>query len=448
MEERYTVDQLAHMSDDELVRRQFALRNLNWLGAVLILFSVIRFVEFAASAGHGGMGLRGPLLAFNEVFNFLALIAVAAAQRRPRFRRAVPAMVLGYCFIQFFCVALPPTDPSWIFACFLSLLYAKFRVRRGQTIVLFAIFSAATISLAIMTRFPRSEGMTPLVAAVTSVALSHVFLIGAAVLQIVGTKRTRREILREWLEPLQSAREQVRMRDELRYARELQLAMLPDAPPPLDWLDIAASSIPAAEVGGDYYDFFSSEDRIAIVACDVAGHGMPSGLVLAAMRGGLTLLRHSMNSPAAVLAQLHDLVSHTSRQRLLATAAMVMIDRTARGATIASAGHPPLVFRHDATASTIDLYAPPLGVRLPVQIEERTFAFEPGDVLVLHSDGVYETRNPAGEQYGLERLTQLVASHANADAPSLRDAILRDVDEFRGVASQEDDVTVVVVRML
>jgi sigma-B regulation protein RsbU (phosphoserine phosphatase) len=171
--------------------------------------------------------------------------------------------------------------------------------------------------------------------------------------------------------------------------------------------------------------------------------------VLAAVRSGFTLLREILADPALVLQRLHDLVTQTSRRRMLVTVAVVLLDRATRTATIASAGHPPVVLRRaNGTIETINLFAPPLGVKLPVSIPQRQLAFESGDVFVLHSDGIYETSNAAGESYGIERLERVIAERGDGTAEELRDAVLRDVDEFRGALEQHDDVTVVVARIV
>jgi sigma-B regulation protein RsbU (phosphoserine phosphatase) len=269
----------------------------------------------------------------------------------------------------------------------------------------------------------------------------------ALTMELYMSRRMRRETVSEWTSRRTQAREQMRMRDELRYARELQLSMLPECAPPLGWAELCAVSLPATEVGGDYYDYFVDGDRVALVCGDVAGHGMAAGLVLAALRSGFTLLKDSLNDPAAVLRRLHDLVAQTSRRRMLVTVTVVLLDRTAKRATIASAGHPPVIVRRaGGRVETIDLFAPPLGVRLPVSIPQRQLEVTSGDVFVLHSDGVYETVNGAGDTYGLERLEDVVRQH-DGTAESLRDAILADVAGFRGDALQHDDVTVVVAKI-
>src|SRR5213078_96198 len=139
--------------------------------------------------------------------------------------------------------------------------------------------------------------------------------INAATLgvELLASRRLRRQIVADWSERRAHAQEQLRMRDELQYARALQLSMLPEGPPALEWVDLAGVSMPASEVGGDYYDYFVIGERLAIVSGDVAGHGLASGLVLAALRSGFTLLRDSLHDPAAVLRRLHDLIAETTR---------------------------------------------------------------------------------------------------------------------------------------
>jgi sigma-B regulation protein RsbU (phosphoserine phosphatase) len=234
------------------------------------------------------------------------------------------------------------------------------------------------------------------------------------------------------------------MRDELQYAREIQLSMLPDAPPSLDWVDVAGISIPATEVGGDYYDYFVVGDRLAIVSGDVAGHGLASGIVLATLRSGFTLLRDSLTDPAAVLARLHDLVSETSRRRTLVTCVVLLLDRVEKRATIANAAHPPVIVKRGNNVETIDIYTPPLGVKLAFEVAKREMTIEPGDVFVLHTDGVYEAMNERGDSYGVDRLVSLIASSRAFTAGELRDEIVSDVDVFRGSEKQRDDITVVV----
>ena len=264
------------------------------------------------------------------------------------------------------------------------------------------------------------------------------------------SRRSRQAIIGDWSERRTQAQDQLRMRGELQFAREVQLSMLPERAPSLEWIDLAGISVPASEVGGDYFDYFPlGVDRLAIVSGDVAGHGLASGIVLSALRAGFTLLRGELINPGVVLRRLHDVVAQASRRRMLTTATIILFHRSTASATIANAGHPPIILRRaDGTVVSIDLFAPPLGVRLPIHVAERKLPFVSGDTFVLHSDGVYESRNPAGEAYGLEALESLIAGiDAEATAEQIRDSILAEVDRFRDGAPQEDDITLVVARI-
>jgi len=293
----------------------------------------------------------------------------------------------------------------------------------------------------------KPRGKELLAVAIVATIVNCVFMA----IKLISTRRHRIEFVTRFRDEQRDATERQRMRDERRFAREVQLSMLPEAAPALDWIDIAAVSLPATEVGGDYYDFFVLDAaRIAIVCGDVAGHGLASGLVLAALRSGFTLLRDQLGEPARVLRRLHDLVIETSRRRMLVTTAIVLIDRDARRAVVTSAGHPPMIVKRAGGATeAIELFAPPLGVRLPIETQERSLSFAAGDAFVLQSDGIYEAMNATGESYGTDRVLDVVrAVPSGASAAAMRDAILADVEQFRGTVAQADDVTLVVARIV
>ena len=117
------------------------------------------------------------------------------------------------------------------------------------------------------------------------------------------------------------------MREELADARRIQLSMLPEAPPRLGWLDLSGSSLPASEVGGDFYDYLPLDDgRCVVVIGDVAGHGVTSGLVLATLKAGLHLLRSDLTSPVVVFDRLDRMVCDTVRWRVIVTLLVAVFD--------------------------------------------------------------------------------------------------------------------------
>lgn len=435
-----TVEDLARTSDDVAVRRRFDRRNQVWLATLLIFFVVASFMMVVAERRNTVTQVLIGVAGF--ALSSFGLFALFSPRLRAWPRNRISATVIGYVAVQYAIVlSFTAGGNNWVgWATTMPILMLGFRMWPAELALLHVMLTAGGLAMPLIS---ESSDAPP---ALISLTVSNAICLG---LELFFSRRMRREVVHDLTERRTHAREQLRMREELQYARELQLSMLPDCAPALPWVDVCSVSVPATEVGGDYYDYFVEEGRIAVVCGDVAGHGMAAGLVLAGLRSGFTLLRDSLHDPAAVLRRLHDLVTQTSRRRMLVTVSVVLLDRDARRATIASAGHPPVIFRRaDGHVETIDLFAPPLGVRLPVDIPQRTIDVGAGDTLVLHSDGVYETRSAAGEDYGLERLIELVRTHGAGSAEELRDAIVRDVAEFRGTDEAADDVTVVVCRIV
>ncbi len=438
MDLTWALEDVARTSDDAVIRRRFADRNRVWLVVLLIFFGVVSFMEAVTNERT-----NTPLDVLVATANFaLCAFGLFLAWRKNEWlRRNTNATVIAYVAVQYVLLLLFAGDAkNWVgWAVTIPLFMLGLRMPVAELVLLHGFLVATSFVTSFIAPVPGNERI-PLYFAWT---ILNVLTCGT---ELFMSRRMRKTVVGEWTVRRTSAREQIRMRDELRYARELQLSMLPECAPQLDWADICSISVPATEVGGDYYDYFVEDHHIALVCGDVAGHGMSSGLVLAGLRSGFTLLRDSLHDPAAVLQRLHDLVLQTSRRRMLVTVSVVLVGPNQ--ATIASAGHPPVILRRaGGTVQTIDLYAPPLGVRLPVIIPQRTIDVAPGDVLVLHSDGIYETRSAAGEDYGLDRLTEVVRVHGGGTAEELRDAILTDVSTFRGTPEAADDVTIVVCRM-
>jgi hypothetical protein len=456
MDLTWALDDIARTSDDSAVRRRFAERNRVWIVVLLSFFALVSFIESVSNPGRRTVGDTLIALA-NLAFVAFGLFFMRYARRNgepsPAFtwragawlRSHSSAAALTVVAIQYALLLLfSRKGDDWFGWCVIvPMLMLGFRMLIAELVLLHSYLFIGAVLMVFVGATPKNDNAVPFFVSTIIINLL------ACCTEIFFSHRMRKQVIGDWTARRASAREQIRMRDELRYARELQISMLPECAPQLNWLDVCAISVPATEVGGDYYDYFVEDDRIALVCGDVAGHGMASGLVLAALRSGFTLLRDSLNDPAAVLRRLHDLVAQTSRRRMLVTVSVVLIDRTLRRATIASAGHPPVILRRvDGTVETIDLYAPPLGVRLPVDIPQRTIDFATGDTFVLHSDGIYETRSLAGEDYGLDRLTEVVRVNGTGTAEELRNAIIADVTAFRGRVDAADDVTVVVGRVV
>ncbi len=442
----YSLDEIVRTSDESAVLTFFDERTTAALRILSLVFLIIAVPFFIASAVHAEV-FRTNLSAVAMLTSATLFLGLRRKKARPRLanfiRPRVRGVAMTFAIIQTTILLMvnAPSEGVVALAVLIPFAFVSFRLLPAEHVLLHATqagISAVLVAFFLVSNEPKPGLVIP-VLMTNGLAMTLALLI---------SRRVRRNITAQWTERRLSAREQIRMRDELRYARELQLSMLPECAPRIPWADLCAISIPATEVGGDYYDYFVDGDCVALVCGDVAGHGMASGLVLASMRSGFTLLKESLSNPAVVLRRLHDLIAETSRRRMLVTVAVVLLDQKNRRATIASAGHPPVLVAHaDGTLDTLNLYAPPLGVRLPVAIPQQTIDLRPGDVFVLHSDGIYETRNEQDETYGLERLGQVVLANAAENAETLRNAIIADVERFRGGVAQDDDVTVVVAKI-
>lgn len=433
-----TIDQIARTSDDDAVGARFAARNLAWM-RILLLLSLPTLLGAGIALLVSGFGLRGAVCVANLV---AAAIGWKLVPRCLRGRNSPAVVTYVAVQVALFVVYAAHTEGLIAMASIVPFLMGGFRMRTGELLVLHLLIAASLVSVAIVAP-PDARGSVPPLIASAVIINGILFTI-----ELVLSRRMAREITADFSSRRGHAREQLRMRDELRYAREIQLSMLPDAAPALDWIDVAAVSLPASEVGGDYYDYFVVDGRLAIVAGDVAGHGLASGIVLAAMRSGFTLLRDALVDPAAVLQRMHDMISQTSRRRMLVACEVLLLDRTTHRATIAAAGHPPIIVRRsNGNVERFDLFAWPLGVRLPLRVASDTTTFASGDCFVIHTDGAYEARNRAGDSYGIDRIEEIVRDADASSAAALRDAIIADLTKFREDAPQDDDVTIVVARI-
>lgn len=457
--ERFTLEDLARLSDADALRRRNDARNVAVVRWYLRGFLLVSFIQWVA-ATHAGETAAAMTAGINFIF-ILVLIPLfrriqSGRSGRLRFLDRLAARlartsrggVLSYLAIQFLLVLVYSRSADDVHPWLMVFPYLALplRLAASELLLLEGWFLVGSFTDQLVRMFignPFQPGIT--IAVGVQVAIAVIVGLGL-------TYRFRRNFLRQWHEQRESAREQIRMREELEFAREIQLGMLPVESPAVDWLDIATISLPASEVGGDYFDFFEiNEGRLAVVQCDVAGHGLASGLVLSGVRSCLTLLSDELDRPARVMKRMHRMVRTTSRHRMLVTLSILLFDRQTLSLMIASAGHPPAMIRRHRTGevdeiSTGDL---PLGAGLASEFGESSTVIESGDVVVLHTDGIYEALDDAEEQYGLERLRQSIAAWDGVgSARDLRDLVIRDLWSFKGGARQQDDITLVVVRVV
>ena len=409
---------------------------------MVLWFFVITVATYALVAFASGNLVTGAIAGLAVVADLILLRQRGTPAIVRNLRQTIAAVLIGHLvLLQLFHGEAASGIGLW-FAAF-PLIASRFRLASGETVALYAsLYAVVTVRLVGESLLTRQS--TPFLS-LTLYAL--VFLIVFAVSWVTG-RRLEARFLTRWHSESARNRDRLRMKQELEYAREIQLSMLPRQAPRLSWLDVAALSLPATEVGGDYYDYFLlDQDRLAIVVGDVTGHGVASGLVLSGVRSSLNLLHDDMARPEAVLDRVNLMLKRTSARRMHMTLAVALIDRREASTVIATAGHPPAFVRRPGGAVVeVGSGSFPLGALENARYVENRVDIGPGDVLLLYSDGLVETMNDSGDQFGWERLTAVLESFEEGlTAAQVRDRILRAVWEFKGDAAQVDDVTMVVI---
>jgi len=247
----------------------------------------------------------------------------------------------------------------------------------------------------------------------------------------------------------------VQDRDDIQRARTVVNKLLPSQPPKVPGLDIGLYSRSCHEVGGDYFDFINlPNDRLAFVIADVAGKGFGAAIVMAMLREILHIVTTSEHTPASAVSATNRLLVPDMPRGMFITLLYGVLDPATREMTLVNAGHcPPIIWRPRLTgARVLDLRGPALGVLEPPRfaeaIRQKTLPLEPGDCLCFFTDGVSEAKDLLGEEFGGQRLAQILRDTANQPAAKVVDAIMAAVDEHTKGAAQHDDITLVVVRAL
>lgn len=249
--------------------------------------------------------------------------------------------------------------------------------------------------------------------------------------------------------------ERERLQQELEIARTVQTSLLPKKVPEFAGLDIASRCVPAAEVGGDYYDFvLFSPDRLAVVVGDVSGKGTEGAFYMTLAKGFLKAVARASDSPARILEQANSLFFENVDRGNFISVVYGVFDRSAKTVTIARAGHNPVIVVRAGTRQTEIVQ--PTGIALGLEpgpvfartIEEVTLPYDAGDVFVFYTDGFGEAANRNGDEFGQDRLASVARDLSPGSAGEVLEGILADVRTFVGRAKQRDDMTMVVVKVL
>jgi sigma-B regulation protein RsbU (phosphoserine phosphatase) len=244
--------------------------------------------------------------------------------------------------------------------------------------------------------------------------------------------------------------EKKRLEGQLEVARQVQLELLPAKDPQLEGYDISAYNFPTEEVSGDYYDWVKIyEDQIGLVIADVSGKGVPAALLMAFLRASLRAATHIGYAPHISMAKVNYLLWESIERHQFVTAFYGILDVTNKTLSYTNAGHnPPLLLDKSGNSEFIERGSLPLGMFRDTRYHEYYLTTNPGDMLVLYTDGVTEARSPHGEEFGRNRLAEAVRKHRNLAARELISAVQREVIEWTDGKGAGDDVTFFVIKAL
>jgi serine phosphatase RsbU (regulator of sigma subunit) len=249
--------------------------------------------------------------------------------------------------------------------------------------------------------------------------------------------------------------EKDRLEEELRIARQIQMSLLPaEKGLALPGLRIAALCLPAAEVGGDYYDLLPlSPTRLGVLIADVSGKGTSAALYMAELKGLVLSLSRIYESPGQLLSEANRILAANMDARSFITMTYAVVDVEKRTMRYARAGHNPLIHLQAETGKTRILTPPGLGLgmdkgdRFDAILEEDEVALRVGDVFLFFTDGLSEAMNPEAELFGEGRLQHILAESEALTTEEIREKILGEVRAFAEGMAQADDMTMVILKV-
>jgi sigma-B regulation protein RsbU (phosphoserine phosphatase) len=260
---------------------------------------------------------------------------------------------------------------------------------------------------------------------------------GQVALQVENSRLYEEEVAKRKLE------------EEMALARSIQSRLLPSQIPSIAGVELEAVNLSSRLVSGDYYDFIQREDGcLGIVISDVSGKGMPASLLASSLQAALRAQCDTGASPGRVLERVNRQLHASTDPQHFATLFLAVYEPASRSLRYSSGGHnPPILLRADGRAELLDKGGLPLGAFDFGSYEEGLVTLDPGDLLFLYTDGLTETVNDRDEEFGTERLEDLLRDNRQLPANLLVDRLQQAVHEFSGRDEADDDITMIALRM-
>ncbi len=240
-----------------------------------------------------------------------------------------------------------------------------------------------------------------------------------------------------------------RVQEEMRLASSIQLDLLPKSAPVIGGYEIAARTIPAKSVGGDFFDFIQLPNgRLGISLGDVSGKGMPAALLMAHIQANVRSQAKMHTTPQNSIAGMNELVCQSISEGKFATLFYGILDPIQNCITYCNAGQDfPLLFSGSA-CEALKCGGIPVGMFSPFAYEEAVVELKTGDILLIYSDGIAEAWNTADEPFGEEKIKTVIVKHREKSANAIIDHLIKDVENHAATMPQADDMTIVVVKKL
>ena len=248
----------------------------------------------------------------------------------------------------------------------------------------------------------------------------------------------------------QIAKQLIEINTELEMARQIQLSILPSSTPKISGLEIVARYIPMTSVAGDFYDFIVADEKhIGILIADVSGHGLPAALIASMLQVALTAQVSHVAEPRKVLAGLNKALCGKFQQNFV-TAAYVYVDLEKNILKYAGAGHPPVLIWRKSAGRSSQLLENGLvmGQFEEAEYDSIEIPIQAGDRFVLYTDGILESCNPAGDEFGTERFLKFMDGHTELATGPFADAVLLEIARWLDQPPGEghkDDISLLAV---
>ncbi len=244
--------------------------------------------------------------------------------------------------------------------------------------------------------------------------------------------------------------EKKRMEEELKVASEIQLRLHPLSPPRINGYDMIGISFPCREIGGDYYDFIQRKNGHTIFALgDVSGKGIGAALLMSSLHAALRAQAQTGLGPAEIVTEVNNYIFESSPENKFLTLFCAELDPSTGRLVYSNAGHnAPILVCKDGRVLRLETGGLPVGIVADIVYEAGSVYMNPGDVLVIYSDGISDSVNEMDDDFGEDRLIQVIQKYRTRTASQLRDRIDEALTQFVGHASPVDDMTIMIVKRM